>query len=107
LKFEYLQKFEPELENVLGYELGVHMGSIHEKNQGPKISCYCTFKSQALEESFKDEGQVKETSLHPPSPALGININQPEADIVNSTQNVVHEGRVPRGSAWRQREAKI
>jgi hypothetical protein len=20
------------------------MGSIHEKNQGPKISCYCTFK---------------------------------------------------------------
>jgi hypothetical protein len=20
------------------------MGSVHEKNQGPKISCYCTFK---------------------------------------------------------------
>ncbi len=28
----------------LGYELGAHMGSIHEKNQRPKISCYCTFK---------------------------------------------------------------
>ncbi len=44
LKFEYLREFEAELENVLGYELGAHMGSIHEKNQGPKISCYCTFK---------------------------------------------------------------
>ncbi len=43
-KFEYLREFEPEFENVLGYELGAHMGSIHEKNQGPKISCYCTFK---------------------------------------------------------------
>ncbi len=43
LKFEYLREFEPEYENDLGYELGVHMGSIHEKNQGPKISCYCTF----------------------------------------------------------------
>jgi hypothetical protein len=44
LKFEYLREFEPEFENVLGYELGAHLGSIHEKNQGPKISCYCTFK---------------------------------------------------------------
>ncbi len=43
-KFEYLREFEPEFENVLGYELGAHMGSIHEKNQGPKISCYCIFK---------------------------------------------------------------
>jgi hypothetical protein len=43
-KFEYLRDFEPEFENVLGYELGAHMGSIHEKNQGPKILCYCTFK---------------------------------------------------------------
>jgi hypothetical protein len=43
-KFEYLLEFEPEFENVLGYELGVHMGSIHEKNQTPKISCFCTFK---------------------------------------------------------------
>ncbi len=24
------------------------MGSIHEKNQGPKISCYCTFKERVL-----------------------------------------------------------
>ncbi len=43
-KFEYLLEFEPEFENVLGYELGAHMGSIHEKNQRPKISCFCTFK---------------------------------------------------------------
>jgi hypothetical protein len=45
LKFEYLREFEPEFENVLGYELGDHMGSFHEKNQGPKISCYCTFET--------------------------------------------------------------
>ncbi len=45
LKFEYLREFEPEFENFLGYELGVHMGSIYEKNQGPKTSCYCTFKT--------------------------------------------------------------
>ncbi len=45
-KFEQLQKFEPEFENVLGYELGAHMGSIHEKKPGAKnlVSCYCTFK---------------------------------------------------------------
>jgi hypothetical protein len=43
-KFEYLREFGPEFENDLGYELGAHMGLIHEKNQGPKISCYCTFK---------------------------------------------------------------
>jgi hypothetical protein len=36
LKFEYLREFEPEFENVLVYEIGAHMGSIHEKNQGPK-----------------------------------------------------------------------
>ncbi len=42
-KFEYLRELKPEFENVLGYQLGAHMGSIHEKNQGPKISCYCTF----------------------------------------------------------------
>jgi hypothetical protein len=44
LKFKYLRELKPEFENVLGYELGAHMGSFHEKNQGPKISCYCTFK---------------------------------------------------------------
>ncbi len=32
LKLEYLREFEPEFEKVLGYELGAHMGSIHEKN---------------------------------------------------------------------------
>ncbi len=30
-KFEYLWEFEPEFKNFLGYELGAHMGSIHEK----------------------------------------------------------------------------
>ncbi len=36
LKFEYLREFEPEFENVLGYEVGFHMGSIHEKKPGAK-----------------------------------------------------------------------
>ncbi len=36
LNFEYLREFEPELENVLGYELEAHMGSIHEKTWGQK-----------------------------------------------------------------------
>ncbi len=43
-KFECLREFEPEFDDVLGYESGAHMGSIHEKNQMPKISCYRTFK---------------------------------------------------------------
>jgi hypothetical protein len=43
-KFEFLREFEPEFEIILGYELGAHMGPIHEKNHSPKISCYCTFK---------------------------------------------------------------
>ncbi len=34
LKFEYLREFEPEFENASGYDLGAHMGSIYEKNQG-------------------------------------------------------------------------
>jgi hypothetical protein len=50
LKFEYLREFKPKFENVLGYELGAHMGWIHEKNQWPKISCYCTFKQNARSE---------------------------------------------------------
>jgi hypothetical protein len=40
LKFEYLREFEPEFEpefeKVLGYELGAHMGSIHEKKPEAK-----------------------------------------------------------------------
>ncbi len=32
-KFEYLDKFETELENILGHESGGQVGSIHEKNQ--------------------------------------------------------------------------
>ncbi len=45
-KFEHLGKFEIEIKNILEHESGAHMGSIHEKNQRPKISCYCTFKYQ-------------------------------------------------------------
>jgi hypothetical protein len=43
-EFEYLGEFEMEIKNILGHELGAHMSLIHEKNQRPKISCYCTFK---------------------------------------------------------------
>ncbi len=54
LKLEYFRDFEPEFENVSGYELGAHMRSIHEKNQGPKISCYCTFKGVLQEVAPND-----------------------------------------------------
>ncbi len=43
LEFEYLGEFEIEIKNILEHESGAHMGLIHEKNQRPKISCYCTF----------------------------------------------------------------
>jgi hypothetical protein len=43
-EFEYLGEFEIEIKNILEHESGAHMGLIHEKNQRPKISCYCTFK---------------------------------------------------------------
>jgi hypothetical protein len=43
-EFEYLGEFEMEIKNMLEPESGAHMGLIHEKNQKPKISCYCTFK---------------------------------------------------------------
>jgi hypothetical protein len=43
-EFEYLGEFEIEIKNILEHESGGHMGLIHEKNQRPKISCYCTFK---------------------------------------------------------------
>jgi hypothetical protein len=55
LKFEYLREFEPEFENVLGYELGAHMGLIHENNQGPKISCYCTFKALKMKRNIESK----------------------------------------------------
>jgi hypothetical protein len=48
--FEYLGEFEMEIKNILGYELGAHMRLIQEKNQRPKISCYCTFKVGAARE---------------------------------------------------------
>ncbi len=45
-KFKFLSEFEIEIKNIFRHESGAHMGLIHEKNQRPKISCYCTFKSE-------------------------------------------------------------
>ncbi len=42
-EFEYLGEFEIEIKNILEHESGAHVGLIHEKNQRPKILCYCTF----------------------------------------------------------------
>jgi hypothetical protein len=42
-EFEYLGEFEIEIQNILEHESGVHMGLICEKNQRPKILCYCSF----------------------------------------------------------------
>jgi hypothetical protein len=60
LKFEYLVEFETEFENILGHESGAQVGSIREKNQRSKISCYCPFKhfegtqiSREIHEMFK------------------------------------------------------
>jgi hypothetical protein len=43
-EFEYLGEFKIEIKTILEHESRAHMGLIHEKNQRPKISCYCTFK---------------------------------------------------------------
>jgi hypothetical protein len=51
-KFEFLGEFEIEFKNILEHESGAHMGLIHEKNQRPKISCYCTFK--VLKSKYKN-----------------------------------------------------
>jgi hypothetical protein len=51
LKFKYLQEFKPEFKNVLGYELGPHMGSIQEKNRGQKSRA--TVPLSFLPDSFR------------------------------------------------------
>ncbi len=71
-KFKYLREFEPEFENVLGYELGAHMGSIHEKNQGPKISCYCTFKLNLCESPKRAASRDCEYYICPLSPGVDL-----------------------------------
>ncbi len=43
-EYKYLREFETEFEIILECESGAHMRSIHEKNRGKKISCYCPFK---------------------------------------------------------------
>jgi hypothetical protein len=58
LKFEYLREFKPEFENVSGNELGAHMGSIHEKNHGPKISCYCTFNQLFTSAGLPEQSRI-------------------------------------------------
>jgi hypothetical protein len=45
-EFEYLGEFEIEIKTILEHESRAHIGLIHEKNQRPKISCYCTFKEK-------------------------------------------------------------
>jgi hypothetical protein len=45
-EFEYLREFEAKFDISLGYESGVHIGLIHEKNERPKISCYCPIKDR-------------------------------------------------------------
>jgi hypothetical protein len=51
--FEYLRKIETKFEDSLRCESGAHMGSINEKNQRPKISCFCPFNTQRrLSENF-------------------------------------------------------
>jgi hypothetical protein len=47
-EFEYLGEFEIEIKTILEHESRAHMGLIHEKNQRPKISCYCTFKGKCF-----------------------------------------------------------
>ncbi len=42
--FEYLREIETEFKDSLRCESGAHMGSINERNQRTKISCYCPFK---------------------------------------------------------------
>jgi hypothetical protein len=59
-EFEYLGECKIEIKNILEHESGVHMGLIHEKNQRPKISCYCTFKDSSPMLILKTE------SLHIP-----------------------------------------
>jgi hypothetical protein len=61
-EFDYLGEFEMEIKNILGQELGAHMRLIHEKNQRPKISCYCTFKAQ-LATTGKRKPQGRSLSL--------------------------------------------
>jgi hypothetical protein len=47
-EFVYLGEFEKEIKNILGHELGAHMRLIHEKNQRPNFSCYCTFNASIV-----------------------------------------------------------
>jgi hypothetical protein len=47
-EFEYFREIETEFKNILGYQSGVHMGLIHEKNQRPKISCFSPFKQLSI-----------------------------------------------------------
>jgi hypothetical protein len=46
-EYEYIREFETEFVNILECESGAHVGSIHEKNRGKKISCNCPFKKSS------------------------------------------------------------
>jgi hypothetical protein len=43
-RYKYFHGFKTELKSILVCEFRDYMGSIREKNQRPKISCYCPFK---------------------------------------------------------------
>jgi hypothetical protein len=87
LKFEYLPEFEPEFNNVFGYELGANKGSIHEKNQEPKISCYCTFKGQSkCLNFFWTRKCVLFTSVGAFCPSAGTPSLEPKHEACSHTQ---------------------
>jgi hypothetical protein len=64
-EFEYLGGFEIEIKNILEHESGAHMGLIHEKNQRPKILCYCTFNTESAIVLGALPGPLLPLSKHP------------------------------------------
>jgi hypothetical protein len=60
-EFEHLGEFKIEIKNILEHESGAHMGLIHEKNQRPKISCYCTFNANSIQYYIIKESRSLET----------------------------------------------
>ncbi len=52
------------------------MGSIHEKNQGPKISCYCTFKAPLTGSTVRQKAKEVKTLT------LCSNLEVAEGDVV-------------------------
>ncbi len=51
-EYEYLGEFETEFKNILGHESGAPVCSFDGKKQRSKISCYCPFKKQAIDDNI-------------------------------------------------------